>query len=368
MEPAAPGTDRNPQSAQPREEEGITGESTNKQLVYSKPTDDHQSINSISEEKLNVDPSQGSQNIGNQSKRQQIHSTGNLSEDQVDQGHSGDRISIKPGVEEVPPEDNQISKNIQITLEPGVTPTGKRKVNVFGTSSGDDSISSERFSRKKLKEEEKVNEDKSLKQHTPANQINFFASKEIARLKPKRANQNSVWRYPEAIPKEGLYVDHAGLVLLHPFLPAYFEACGFLDEEKQFKNGPARVAAVQSLAFLATGELTLPEFQMVLHKILCGMPIKEPLDLYFNVTAEVKAEADQLLKAALNHWKSLKDTSPDGLRVNFLCRNGKITQKDSGWHLQVKREPFDMLLNRLPWGIGLVKLPWLGHIIHVDWY
>lgn len=252
--------------------------------------------------------------------------------------------------------------------EPELGPADKGNLKTTKDLPGEDRTSIESLREHQDRQKEKGVGSAPEQLQIQSDQVNSVPREKVMRSKPKRIDQNSVWRYPESIPKEGLYVDHAGLVLLHPFLPSYFEACGYLDDEKQFKDEAARIAGVQSLAFLITGELALPEFQMTFHKILCGMPLKEPIDLCLDLTDEVKKEANHLLKAALNHWSSLKDTSPDGLRVNFLCRHGKITQKDSGWHLQVKKEPFDMLLNRLPWGIGLVKLPWLGQLVHVDWY
>ena len=45
----------------------------------------------------------------------------------------------------------------------------------------------------------------------------------------------------------------------------------------------------------------------------------------------------------------------------------KLTQDDEAWRLVVEPRPFDMLLDRIPWGYGTLKLPWMAQVLHVDW-
>jgi len=75
-----------------------------------------------------------------------------------------------------------------------------------------------------------------------------------------------------------------------------------------------------------------------------------------------------LLQAVIGHWDALRNTTPDGLRGTFLTRPGKLSQRPDGdYLLQVESQSFDILLERLPWGIGVVKLPWMERMLWVEW-
>jgi hypothetical protein len=163
---------------------------------------------------------------------------------------------------------------------------------------------------------------------------------------------------------EGLYLDNAGLVILHPFLPMFFEALGISKYGVLLQ--PERALAL--LHFLATGHEHPPEYDLVLPKICCGVSLETPVEMNLVLTQEEKEEAEALLNAVIRHWESLGDSSPDALRGTFLCRQGKISRRnDTNWLLQVERQSFDILLDRLPWGIGLIKLPWMQETLWVEW-
>jgi hypothetical protein len=158
----------------------------------------------------------------------------------------------------------------------------------------------------------------------------------------------------------------AGLVLLHPFLNMFFETVG-LTENRRFKDDWSRRKAAALLYYLATGDVDAPEYELVLPKLLCAIPLHEPIDRDIELSEEDKFEADDMLKAAIDNWGALGSTSPDGLRGNFLVRDGKLTRTDTGWRLQVEAQSFDILLDRLPWGIHMVKLPWMEDMVLVEW-
>ncbi|HSF89190.1 MAG TPA: contractile injection system tape measure protein, partial [Saprospiraceae bacterium] len=171
---------------------------------------------------------------------------------------------------------------------------------------------------------------------------------------------------PALIPNEtsGTYIDNAGLILLHPFLPALFEGTGITQENKI--KDPFR--ALFLLHYLCTGQQEAPEYDLTFSKIICGIPVEDPVPSQAILPSEDIAEADALLSAAIRHWSILQNTSHDGLRGTFLLRRGKLTTAfDGGWLLQVERQSVDILLDHLPWGIGMVKLPWLPQLIHVEW-
>ena len=70
--------------------------------------------------------------------------------------------------------------------------------------------------------------------------------------------------------REGVYIENAGLVLLHPFLPRLFEGLGIAVEDKLIQ--PERALCL--LHFLTTGQLIAPEYELVLSKILCNLPLE----------------------------------------------------------------------------------------------
>ena len=173
-----------------------------------------------------------------------------------------------------------------------------------------------------------------------------------------------------AAPAEGkfaLIASHAGLVLLHPFLPALFEACR-LHAPGAGPAGPALARAAALLHWLATGREEIHEFELGLVKILLGLAPETVLPVGRGLLqARDREEGAALLRAVLEHWRVLKGTSIEGLRLSFLQRRGALRDTDAGWRLQPESEPFDMLLEHLPWSFVTVKLPWMTRPLFTDW-
>ena len=87
----------------------------------------------------------------------------------------------------------------------------------------------------------------------------------------------------------------------------------------------------------------------------------------FLVREPEQAMIESLLRTMIQRWSALGRTSVAGLRETFLQRQGALTQDDEAWRLVVEPRPFDMLLDRIPWGYGTLKLPWMAQVVHVDW-
>jgi hypothetical protein len=164
--------------------------------------------------------------------------------------------------------------------------------------------------------------------------------------------------------KEGIYIENAGLILLHPFLPQFFKALGLADEDRLLQ--PER--AICLLHFMISGQTVAPEYELILSKILCNIPLETPIESDMALTDAEKAEAEALLEAVIQHWDALRNTSIDGLRGTFLLRLGKLSLRDDGdWLLQVESKTVDILLNQLPWGISMIQLPWMQRMLWVEW-
>lgn len=164
--------------------------------------------------------------------------------------------------------------------------------------------------------------------------------------------------------RRGLYVENAGLVLLHPFLPQFFRASQIAGESELLRPD----AALRILHYLATGDESAPEYDLALPKIICGLHPTSLAEEAAPLSGDEREEAVALLSAVIRHWDALKNTGIDALRENFLKRNGKLTRwHDGGWLLQVESNSFDILLDRLPWGFSMIRLPWMPSMLHVEW-
>lgn len=167
--------------------------------------------------------------------------------------------------------------------------------------------------------------------------------------------------------KNRVLVGNAGLILLWPFLEAYFEAAG-LTSQDGFKNEPAAIKAVFHLHYLATGEeRPAMNYDLILPRLLCGLDTEHELPLEFELSVSEKDFANGLVQALIDNWPAVKDTSIESVRETYFRRDGKLSAKNDGWLLEVKKEAWDILLDRLPWGIGIIHLPWMEEMIHVEW-
>lgn len=164
---------------------------------------------------------------------------------------------------------------------------------------------------------------------------------------------------------EAIYLDGAGVVLVHPFLEQLFRERGLLDGGK-FRGLEARDRAVHLVGCLTFGRVDLPEYALVLAKVLCGVAPDDPLEPVPLDDDDVAA-CDGVLRAVLAHWTALRSSAPEWLRQQFFLREGKLEAVDSGYRLTIERHAQDVLLARLPWGCGVIALPWLTDRIFVHW-
>ena len=162
------------------------------------------------------------------------------------------------------------------------------------------------------------------------------------------------------------FIQNCGIVILHPFLLMYFIELELMDENK-FKSDEQKQRAVLLLHYLATGETEMPEFNLILCKLLCDVDVEEPVPNFIELTERDIDESVNLLKAVTQHWQPLHNTSAEGLRSSFFKREGKLTQAENGWILKVEQKTIDILLDKLPWGIGTIKLPWMKTTLNVEW-
>jgi hypothetical protein len=156
----------------------------------------------------------------------------------------------------------------------------------------------------------------------------------------------------------------AGVVLLHPFLQALFKEAKACDASMNKLKQPD--IAIQILHYLVYGDLSVPIGGDATSKILCGED-RSYIHESYELDKGLQTECDTLLKSVIRHWKILKKTSPEGLRVSFLQRRGSIEPKEDFDLLQVEKQSYDILLEHLPWSYSVIKLPWMTRPLHVKW-
>jgi hypothetical protein len=166
--------------------------------------------------------------------------------------------------------------------------------------------------------------------------------------------------------KDSIYIHNAGLVILHPFLSTYFNRLNMF-ENGDFKTDELRHRAVHLLQYLAFGTQSNEEYELVLNKILCNIPIDEPVSAGIEMTENEIAVSAELLNAILVQWDKLKNTSPESFQSSFLQRDGALSRIEENWNLKVESRGYDVLLNTLPWGLGMIKTSWMPEFIYVEW-
>jgi hypothetical protein len=165
---------------------------------------------------------------------------------------------------------------------------------------------------------------------------------------------------------EPLFIKNAGLVILTPYLLRYLDILK-LVQNKAFISVDAQYKAVHLLQYLVTKKIETPENDLILNKILCGLPLNAPVPLSADISEAELKFSESMLQGAINNWARLKTMSPDAMRSTFLIRNAKIIEEADRFKLVVDKGSFDMLLRTITWGFTFVKYPWMQKAIFVEW-
>lgn len=172
--------------------------------------------------------------------------------------------------------------------------------------------------------------------------------------------------YFEIIDKDGIFVSNAGVVLLHPFLTAFY---GYIDlmEGSDFHSLEQRQKAVVLLYYMVTGDTLAPEFELTIFKLLCAYPANLPIDTISNFSEQEISECETLLSTVIERWEVLKGSSLDALREDFLQRGGHLYRKNDRICLRIEQRSIDVLLDYIPWTLSMIKLPWMKELLYVEW-
>ncbi len=195
-------------------------------------------------------------------------------------------------------------------------------------------------------------------------------TKEALEEKKKETFTQEKKEVPEEMEEEtigdAIYIENAGMVILGPYIFMLFDRLGLI-ENGEFKDAYSIHKGIHILQYAVTGKEYEEEQQLTLNKIICGLDIHTPIQKEIPIAPEEKELVEGLLKAIITNWNILKNTSIEGLRESFLCREARIVIEEDSYVLTVEQKAFDMLLDQIPWSIAKLKLSWMQKLVEVVW-
>ncbi len=169
---------------------------------------------------------------------------------------------------------------------------------------------------------------------------------------------------------DAIFIGNAGLILFGPYLPALFDRLGLLsetDKGPRIVDPEAMSRGVHLLQYLVDGRCDAPEPELVLNKLLCGLPTAQPIAASIEPGEADIAICDGLITAVIANWPILGKASPAALRETFLQREGRLTHGADRWDLRVQRKTVDVLIDQVPWSISMLYHRWMHEAVHVTW-
>lgn len=168
-----------------------------------------------------------------------------------------------------------------------------------------------------------------------------------------------------------IHIANAGLVLASVFLPHLFQSLDYVapaeDGGWRWRNGECQGRAVHLLQWLVDTRTDAPEPQLALNKILCGMPVTEPVPAEILLEERELQMGGTLLTTILASWPPLAESGVEALRQTFFQREGRLAKSEQGWSLDVETLVLDVLLDQLPWGFSTILHPWMPAPLTVRW-
>ncbi|HLT79460.1 MAG TPA: contractile injection system tape measure protein [Cyclobacteriaceae bacterium] len=169
------------------------------------------------------------------------------------------------------------------------------------------------------------------------------------------------------IKAESYFVENAGVVLFYPYLKLLLTNQGLVDQDQKFKSWEDQIKCCYLLQYLVSHDINIKEYQLVLNKVLMGVPIDSPITRMWG-----KGDADEemyvrFVRAVIDNWPGVKGTSIEGFQNSFLLRKGKLEEEEHSWLLRIERKGWDVLLERLPYPLSVIRLPWMIKPLYVQW-
>lgn len=164
-------------------------------------------------------------------------------------------------------------------------------------------------------------------------------------------------------------VKNAGLVLVSSYIQLLFKRLGIIESlgNAAKANEAAASDAVHYLQYIANGLCTTEEHLLALNKLLCGIPLHQPVYSEIEIPEGHKTLVNEMLLAIIGYWPAIGACSVEGFRGNWLVRDGLLTEKDDRWELTIEKRAYDLLLNKSPFSFSIIKYPWMPKPLHVNW-
>jgi hypothetical protein len=163
------------------------------------------------------------------------------------------------------------------------------------------------------------------------------------------------------------YIENAGLILLHPYLEHFFTQLGYLDPFRKFASSYQAARGAMLLQYLYNLQTSQEEEAMVLNKVLCGLHPESFVPAFYDPTDEEKDMCNQMIEAIISHWTIISAHDVAGFRDTWLWRTGKLTLKEEKYELKVDKQPYDILMDSLPFTLSPATLSWCDKYIYVEW-
>lgn len=221
----------------------------------------------------------------------------------------------------------------------------------------------EKCSNEVDKEKRSVNNKKS-----EINTANTFNEDNHQNLKTDQQDirENTITN-PSELQISSLYIDNAGLVILHPFLVNLFQKLNLCNDEV-WKDKESQHKAVLLTQYLITGQEIFLENELILNKLICGFSVENVINTRQKISEEEKEICNDLLSVVIEYWSVMKNSSVEALRETFLQRAGKLSLSEvHSSELWVEEKGVDVLLASLPWAIGMIQTPWMDNFLHCYW-
>ncbi|MEX6686849.1 contractile injection system tape measure protein [Danxiaibacter flavus] len=203
-----------------------------------------------------------------------------------------------------------------------------------------------------------------LKQHEHSMQLYELVSQQL------NAEQKAIDEKNKALLPQGdvskIYINNAGLVLLQPFIPFYFQLLG-LTENNIFVDDASRHRAALLTQYLVNGQTEMAEFDLPLNKILCAINFEEVVPSVLELSEQEVRISEELFKTLFQRWDKMKNSSIENFRNAFMQRQGSLVKMQDGWTLKVEQRGYDILLETLPWSYRMIKFKWMDKPLYVEW-
>lgn len=186
-----------------------------------------------------------------------------------------------------------------------------------------------------------------------------------ANVKRIKKTQNNT-AFSKEILSEGVSVYNAGMVLLDSYYGMLFSRLE-LVKNNQFVSMEAKMNAIHYLQYVVTGQTATEESLLALNKMICGIPLDEPIIGSIEMSSSEKELIDGMISSSISHWPAIGDCSVNGFRGNWLVREGILREEEDRWNLTIEKRSYDILLERSPFSFSIIRYPWMPKPLHVIW-